>query len=124
MLMVRAIGAVRPRRRGCTIPVDANRRHWTAVCKVRHSRLPTSLQLLMVAPAIQTGSASNMAYCKLCIPGMRQNGFRLANPLPTYVACIPFVPTVATGYAATYLYECAPGRHLGTGIRTSNSEES
>ena len=111
----------------------------------------------MVAPAIQTNSNIGMAYCKLCIPCLRQIGIRLANPLPTYVACIPFVPTVATGYAATgfrrlitsaagriqsmcpisssegstvraidetYLYGCAPGRHLGTGIRTSNSEES
>ena len=75
----------------------------------------------MVAPGIQTIGGIDMAYCKLCIPGMRQIGFRLANPLPTYVACIPFVPTVATGYAATGFRKpirCAAGRHLGIGIQS------
>ena len=89
----------------------------------------------MVAPAIQTAGATDMAHCKLCMPCLRQIGIRLADPSQTFVACIPFAPTVATGYADMRIcgyavaatgfrkLRCAAGRHLGTGIRTSNSEE-
>ena len=67
--------------------------------------------------------ATDMAYCKLCIPCLRRIGIRLADPLQTFVACIPFATTVATGSGPRKLIRCPAGRHLGTGIRISNSEE-
>ena len=85
--------------------------------------MPTAIQLRMVAPGIQTIGAIDMAYCKLCIPCLRRIGIRLADPLQTFVACIPFATTVATGSGFRKLIRCPAGRHLGTGIRTSNSEE-
>ena len=86
----------------------------------------------MVALAIQTIGGIGMACCKLCIPCLRQIGIRLADPLPPFVACIPFATTVATVGAiigTTYGYpaaatgfrklRCAAGRHLGTGIQSN-----
>ena len=77
----------------------------------------------MVALAIQTIGGIGMACCKLCIPCLRRIGIRLADPLPTFVACIPFATTVATGSGFRKLIRCPAGRHLGTDNRTSNSEE-
>ena len=62
-------------------------------------------------------------------PGMQQpdsgdssrllrDGSRVCVPYPAPKGP-PSVPSTRT-----YLYGCAPGRHLGTGIRTSSSEES
>ena len=50
----------------------------------------------MVALAIQTIGGIGMACCKLCIPCLRRIGIRLAYPLQTLLASIPFATTVAT----------------------------